>query len=146
MQKKSYKSGGREALVSYLSRHPDRQFCAEELCEALNGSETEGRSSVYRHLTSLCADETVRKFRDEARKCAVYQYVGKGCDCGSHFHEQCTVCGKLNHLDCGDSAEFVEHLLRVHGFSVDRGRSILYGVCAACRAEGKGGVSDGTPS
>ncbi len=146
MQKKSYKSGGREALVAYLSRHPDRQFRAEELCAAINGSETEGRSSIYRHLTSLCADETLRKFRDETRKCAVYQYVGKDCDCGSHFHEQCTRCGRLNHLDCGDSAEFVEHLLRVHGFSVDRGRSILYGICAECRAAEKGGVSDGASS
>ncbi|MBQ7346439.1 MAG: transcriptional repressor [Clostridia bacterium] len=146
MKKKNYRSDGRAALVEFLSQNPDCQFTTEELCLAVNGSETEGRSSVYRHLTQLCEDETVRKFRNEARKCAVYQYIGKNCDCGNHFHEKCTRCGRLRHLDCSDSAAFAEHLLLVHGFAVDRGQSILYGLCADCRAAEKGGARDGALS
>lgn len=138
MTKKTYKTDGRTALIEFLSRNPDRQFTTEELCFAVNGDSESGKSSVYRHLTELCADETVRKFRNEARKCAVYQYVGKHCDCGRHFHEKCLRCGEIRHLECDDSLEFAAHLLQVHGFAVDCGQSILYGVCATCRkAEGR---------
>jgi Fur family ferric uptake transcriptional regulator len=138
MQKKTYKTCGREALTAFLSQHPDRQFTAEELCQAVNGSTESGKSSIYRLLGELCAEETVHKFRDEERKCAVYQYIGKKCDCRTHFHEQCTRCGVIRHLECDDSVRFAAHLLTAHGFSVDCGRSILYGICADCRrAEGR---------
>jgi Fur family ferric uptake transcriptional regulator len=36
------------------------------------------------------------------------------------------------HLECKCSDEVAEHLLGTHGFTVDRGRSVLYGICAAC--------------
>lgn len=138
MQRKSYKTAGKMALIDYLSQNPDRQFTVDELCHAVNGNSNAGKSSVYRHLSALCDDETVRKFQSDARKCAVYQYVGSRCDCGSHFHEKCTQCGKLRHLDCDDSEQFAAHLLAVHGFAIDRGRSILYGLCAACRQAREG--------
>ena len=133
MEKKRYKTVGREALIDYLSRNPDRQFSAEELCLAVNGNAGQGRSSVYRHLGDLCRDEAVRKFQSNDGRGSVYQYVGRSCDCNSHFHEKCTRCGAIRHLECGDADGFVEHLLAVHGFAVDRGRSVLYGLCASCR-------------
>ena len=133
MKKSIYHTGGRQELIAYLTRNPDQQFTAEELCLAVNGSTEQGKSSVYRHLTGLCKEEIVRKFRNDERNCNVYQYVGEHCDCGSHFHEKCLTCGKLLHLDCDDSIEFAAHLLKAHGFAVDCGQSILYGVCADCR-------------
>ncbi len=136
--KKVYNTGGRRELIEFLSQNPDRQFTTEELCLAVNGDTAHGKSSVYRHLTSLCQDEIVRKFRSEERNCSVYQYVGDRCDCGKHFHEKCLRCGQISHLDCTDSIEFAAHLLKEHGFAVDCGQSILYGVCAACRSQ-KGG-------
>ncbi|MBO5295861.1 MAG: transcriptional repressor [Clostridia bacterium] len=139
MKKKSYRTDGRGALIEFLSRNPDRQFTAEELCFAINGNESEGKSSVYRHLTYLCADETVRKFRNEDLNRSVYQYVGKNCDCSRHFHQKCTHCGRICHLDCSDSLDFAAHLLKEHGFLVDCGQSILYGVCADCRTAERGG-------
>ena len=138
MTKKTYKTGGREALIEFLSRNPDRQFTADELFRAVNQEGTGGRSSTYRHLTALCADATVQKFRNEEQNCSVYQYIGKTCDCSTHFHEKCTRCGAIRHLACDDSLRFVAHLLEKHGFLVDCGQSILYGVCDACRgAEGR---------
>lgn len=135
MKKNVYRTGGRQELIEFLSRNPDRQFTTEELCLAVNGDSERGKSSVYRHLTQLCQDEILRKFRNEERNCNVYQYVGEHCDCGSHFHEKCLRCGDLRHLDCTDSVIFIEHLLKVHGFAVDCGQSILYGLCASCRAK-----------
>ncbi len=131
---KQYKTAGREKLLSFLSRNPDRHFTAEEICLAVHGGEM-GQSSVYRQLSELCANDIVRKFRDEETAKTRYQYVGENCDCRSHFHAKCLRCGKLEHIACGDSVEFAEHLFAEHGFSIDCGQSILYGVCARCRAK-----------
>lgn len=136
--KKRYRTVGQQRLVDFLSAHPDRQFTAEELCMAINGS-TVGLSSLYRRLSALCDAETVRKFRNDTRGCAVYQYVGAACACRDCFHVKCQRCGKLAHLECGDSIGFARHLMSEHGFAVDCGQSVLYGVCKDCmkKLEGK---------
>lgn len=134
MTKKPYLTAGRQKLLSFLESNPDRQFTTDELCAA--SGET-ARSSVYRRLSELCERGVIRKFHSEARNCSVYQYVGSHCDCSTHLHEKCVLCGKIEHLDCHDSESFIAHLLAEHGFAVDCGQTILYGVCAACRA-GKG--------
>ena len=136
MTKKSYTTDGKRALCDFLAENPDRQFTTEELCLALHGN-TEKKSSVYRHLSDLCATDVLRKFRSDERNCAVYQYIGKGCDCGSHFHAKCTVCGAISHLACHDSQDFAAHLKEEHGFLVDCSQSLLYGVCERCRREGR---------
>lgn len=141
MKRNHYQTAGRIALAEFLERHPDRQFTAQELFDELSCAGTVGKSSVYRLLAEMCEDESVRKFQSEERHCAVYQYVGAHCDCRDHFHEKCVRCGKLSHLDCHVSADFIRHLFSEHGFSVDCGQSILYGVCAECQAAG--GVTHG---
>ncbi|MBQ9773035.1 MAG: transcriptional repressor [Clostridia bacterium] len=136
MKRNPYKTVGRVALTRFLQGHPDRQFTAEELYEAVSESGVGGRSSVYRHLSELCESDTVRRFRSAERGCNVYQYIGSGCDCRDHFHEKCVRCGRIRHLDCHATAQFIQHLMAEHGFCVDCGQSILYGVCAACRDTG----------
>lgn len=138
MERRAYHTEGRERLLHFFASHPDCQFTADELCRAVNGTEEGGKSSIYRRLSELCEAESVRKFRNDERKCSVYQYVGKECDCKSHFHAKCVCCGGIEHLDCGDSLEFAGHLLAEHGFEIDCGQSMLYGLCAKCRAK-KGG-------
>ena len=134
----TYKTAGRQKLLDFLQSHPDRQFTVDELAESLNNTAEKkiGKSTLYRHLSELCDKDVIRKFRSEERGCNVYQYVGNGCDCRDHFHEKCTVCGKIQHLDCHVTTDFAMHLLREHGFSVNCGQSILYGVCAECRERG----------
>ncbi|MBQ7336127.1 MAG: transcriptional repressor [Clostridia bacterium] len=138
MKRNDYRTAGREALTGFLKQNPDCQFTVDELCTAVNGENSGGKSSIYRHLTELCQKDIVRKYHSEERNCNVYQYVGQGCDCRDHFHEKCVKCGKISHLDCHASADFISHLLREHGFSVNCGQSILYGVCADCM---RGGAS-----
>ncbi len=132
-KKRTYKTDTRKMLTQYLAEHPDRQFTAEELCIAVNGSCDRGKSSIYRHISALCDEGILQKFRSEDDNRNVYQYVGELCDCGDHFHEKCLRCGSLRHLDCADSILFAKHLLSEHGFSINCGQSILYGVCAECR-------------
>lgn len=136
MKRTHYQTAGRVALTRFLEMNPDRQFTADELYDALQGTHTDiGKSSVYRLLGELCYMETVRKFRSAERQCNVYQYIGASCDCRDHFHVKCTKCGQIRHLDCNATLDFARHLLSDHGFSVDCGRSMLYGVCAVCSAE-----------
>ena len=138
MEKKTYQTSGRQRLGKFFADHPDVQFSAEELCEAINGNCESGKSTVYRHLTELCCAEVVQRVHSTKRGCYVYQYVGSGCDCRSHFHGKCVQCGTLEHLGCHDSAVFAGHLLRDHGFAVDCGQSILYGLCKKCRLLSEG--------
>lgn len=134
MTKKRYHTKGREALLSYLREHPDCQFSAEELCLAVNGEAEKGKSTVYRQLNQLSETYAVRRFRDEEAGRNLYQYVGEGCDCRLHFHEKCLQCGRIEHLDCHGSAAFAAHLRAEHGFVIDCGQTMLYGLCAECYA------------
>ena len=138
MPKKTYQTSGRRRLGAFFAEHPDVQFSTEELCAAINGDAEAGKSTVYRHLTELCRDEVIQRVHSAKRNCYVYQYVGEACDCRSHFHGKCVRCGALEHLGCHDSAEFADHLLREHGFAVNCGQSILYGLCKKCRELTKG--------
>ncbi len=133
---KEYKTAGRESLLDFLSKNPDQHFTADELCQKIHGSDSK-KSSVYRHLTELCNKDIIRKFQDQETMKTCYQYVGEHCDCRNHFHAKCLVCGALEHISCRDSVLFASHLLEEHGFWVDCGQSILYGVCANCRKQGE---------
>jgi Fur family ferric uptake transcriptional regulator len=139
MEKKHYNTAGRTRLAAYLRQiavEPPKS--AEEIYSGLclfctaNGADAPGRSSVYRMLSSLCDEGEVTKFPAGNGDSAVYQHVGAHKDCDRHFHLHCLSCGDVLHLECKCSDEVAEHLLGTHGFTVDRGRSVLYGICAAC--------------
>ncbi len=133
----TYKTAGRQKLLDFLESHPDRQFLVDELSEELNRrigeSHKSSKSSLYRHLSELCDEGTVRKYRSDTQSAYVYQYVGRG-DCCHHFHLKCVSCGALVHLECAVSEELLDHIRSDHGFRVDSGRSILYGMCETCAA------------
>ena len=136
----TYKTEGKTRLVNYFSQHPDTQYTVDELHAALSGAYPDvyqnqgkgcGKSSLYRQLSLLLEEGTVRKFRDDTQAAYVYQYVACGA-CSHHFHLKCLNCGKLEHLDCVLSDQLLSHIRTDHNFIIDRGRSILYGLCAAC--------------
>ena len=132
---KKYKTQGKSKLEEFLCAHPDTHYTVDEVCVAVNGS-LSGKSSIYRNLSLLCERGYVRKFKDEGKNCSVYQYIGKKSSCSDHFHLKCIECGHLEHLECYMGDDLCRHIGEHHGFCVDSGRSILYGVCATCR-EGK---------
>ncbi len=124
---KNYNTEGKRRLVSFLRSNPDAHFTVDEICIEFNGN-LSGRSSVYRNLDMLCERGDVRKFQGKSG--FVYQYVGGGC--ADHFHLKCLCCDRVIHLECHMGDELAEHIMAHHGFTVDSGRSILYGVCDAC--------------
>ena len=138
----TYKTAGRQRLLDFLQSHPDRQFPVDELTEELNRLQASeqarsSKSTLYRHLSELCDEGTVRKYRSDTQSSYVYQYVGQG-DCCHHFHLKCVSCGTLVHLECAVSEELLTHIQSDHHFRVDSGRSILYGMCETCAASEEG--------
>ncbi len=127
-----YKTEGRERLLEFLLDNTDKQLTADEITEGLDRDDAKAsKSSVYRRLSELCEEGSVRKFRTQGQSSFVYQYVGMG-DCRHHFHLKCISCGVLKHLDCHLSDQLLEHISDEHGFRIDSGRSVLYGFCADC--------------
>ena len=133
MRRSTYNTAGKKALVRFLAERDDRQFTVEELFAALAAEEIHiGKSSLYRLLEKLCAEGAVRKFKQEQSDASLFQYIGSDAECAHHLHLKCSECGKLVHLHCDMSAELVEHIFHDHGFSIDRKRSVLYGICREC--------------
>lgn len=134
---KHYQTAGRAQLTAYLAAHAaTRPQSAKKICEGLaRGGQAPGNSSVYRLLPMLCEEGVLRRSQD-ATGGAVYQYVaGSGAVCRTHFHLQCTTCGNVTHLTCGCGEEITAILEKEHGFAVDNGKTVFYGICAACRGQ-----------
>ena len=135
----TYKTSGRERLISFLSAHPDTPYTVDELAARLHpdAPARSGKSSLYRQLSELVADGSVRCDRedrasgDRRAAASVYRYVA-GNDCHSHVHLRCTACGKLVHLDCHLADDLLSHIRADHRFSIDPARSVLYGTCEEC--------------
>lgn len=128
MQQKSYHTRQRERILSYLKEQRDRHLSAEEILEHCGI----GKSTVYRCLEKLAAEGMVRKYHLAGGSGACWQYaVSEGC--AEHFHLKCVGCGGLVHLQCGTMDGVSAHIEREHGFLVDHTKTVLYGLCPACR-------------
>ena len=128
-----YRTKQKEAILSYLRELAGRHATAAEVAAGLAAAgQPVGLSTVYRQLEQLVNEGKAKKFRTGDGS-ACFQYV-EGADCGSHFHLKCERCGKLIHLQCRTMDRLSEHILAEHGFLSDPGRTVVYGVCAECRA------------
>ena len=58
---KNYNTAGKTRLVDFLKDHAEAQLTVEDICLSLNGNLSK-RSSVYRNLSSLCDEGSVKKF------------------------------------------------------------------------------------
>ena len=138
MEQKHYNTAGRERLTQYLRVHTANEpQNAEEIYNGLCADgKAPGRSSVYRLLAAMSAQGEVKRYRAPAPASGfLYQYAGAH-RCDAHFHLHCLQCGSVTHLECDCGAEIVAHLRERHGFVTDCGRSVLYGLCAACAERG----------
>ena len=142
MERKHYNTAGRAKLIAYLAEHTTQTpQSAEHIYATLaRMGDAPGYSSVYRLLSQLCAQGSVRRVRALApAKGYLYQYVQEHA-CHTHFHLHCLSCGEITHLECDCGEEIASHLMDRHGFFTDFGRTVFYGTCAACQKQIKGGT------
>jgi Fur family ferric uptake transcriptional regulator len=110
--------------------HADSCFTVRDVY----GQVDAGEATVFRAITSLTEAGLLRKFTVGSGRgeCACYQY--DSCSGKSeHIHLKCEGCGQLIHMDCAFMETILAHFLDEHRFSVDCGRTVIYGLCAECR-------------
>lgn len=133
--RKVYQTGGKQELLAFLRQNADRPLTIEEIVAALPPEHAPGKSTVYRLMTQLVAEGTVRRFVRGNSRQFTYQWLDSAA-CHAHLHLKCVDCGRLVHLDHDASAYVQEHLLRQNHFSPDDRMTMLFGRCEGC-AHGK---------
>ncbi len=117
----------RKTLLEYLESHCDEQLAIEDMQRELAASGI-SRSALYRNVDRLVSEGVLRRVSNGSRRTA-YQYIGEHC-C-EHIHVQCTVCGRISHIE-----EAKERALKAAlagaDFKIDEQKTVLYGVCREC--------------
>ncbi|MBQ8380835.1 MAG: transcriptional repressor [Clostridia bacterium] len=124
-----YNTGKKELIVKLLSDKAERSFSLVEICEMV-AADGHGESTVYRIVSELVSEGSVRRISDGKTRHCTYQYVG-GEECRTHLHLKCSKCGRLIHLEKSLSHELIDTLLDRKGFEVEDG-SMIFGRCKAC--------------
>ena len=129
-----YQTEQKKRLLSYMEAHRQTQYSAEELSELLRADDGKapGKSTVYRLVSELAEEGVLRRFGKSSGSGWTYQYHSAP-GCADHLHLKCEKCGALLHLECGLSEELLSHIANEHGFTVDNGKTVLFGLCADCR-------------
>lgn len=131
MQRGSYQTRQQEAVTELFKRLQAQCLTAEEAYRQLLASGMDvGKTTVYRAITRLCEQGTLRRYAPQSSsEAAQYQY--NPCR-ESHLHIRCASCGAMEHLHCGDVEAFAAHIRAHHGFVLDEGRTMLCGLCESC--------------
>ena len=125
-----YNTEQRRSLMTFLRSHPDCQYSARQLADALE-QQNISLSAVYRNLAALEAAGLISRFAREGCREVYYQFTGAS-DCVGCIHMTCVRCGKTMHMDPGSADELLCHVLQRNGFAVDKNKTVVYGVCRRC--------------
>ncbi len=130
-----YMTEQKKILQKILEDNKDCAYTVDELHEKIKqscGDKALGKSTVYRIITHLVSDGTVKKFVKENSRKAAYQIVmGEHCDC--HLHLKCMGCGRLIHLDEEVSDRLLDTVRSTSNFSVSEEATVLFGKCGSCK-------------
>lgn len=135
---KDYKTRQRETILNFLRENDAESPSANEIYNALCAAgEQVGRTTVYRALDKMAERGELLVFPAEDKNGARYQLRSAACAQQDHIHLKCGSCGRVIHLDCTLVSEFSGHLLKSHGFAIDRSKTVIYGLCAECAGKVK---------
>ena len=136
--RKSYNTDSKNSLVDFMYRHSDRHFTVDEI---INEMKKEGlmpsKSTVYRLVSRLTENGTLRRFEAYGKDSFVYQYAAFEHNCELHFHLKCIKCGKLLHMECEKLTHMKDHILSDHGFIIG-GEAMINGICLDCSRTSEG--------
>lgn len=146
MARQPYNTRQRELVRSLMDAHRNAYFTVDDVCAQLRRQgEAVGRTTVYRTLERLVADGLMTKVADIRGGAAQYRSVpAQAAEATDTAHGQlrCERCGRVFPLDCDMLGAFAEHVGHEHGFVIDERRTVLYGLCADCRAKDAGDSRD----
>lgn len=134
----TYNTHQKEMLLSFLKAHPDTPFSIDALSEELASffPDAPGKSTVYRLMSVLTDNGTVKRFVNGNSRQFLYQIAGDE-ECHHHLHMKCTDCGKLIHMDHKLSEQLLADILGRNDFSVEVDSTTLFGHCKDCKNKEK---------
>lgn len=124
-----YRTKQRELVLEYLKKH---RHChtADDIIKALSEQgHAVSKPTVYRTLDRFTVDGTVSRFINSVGESAVYRF--NGCS-GDHLHMKCLKCNNTICVDCAIFTDMQEHFSKHHAFTVDKTKTIIYGICSDC--------------
>ena len=125
-----YQTKQKRQLIDFFKNNAKKPISMNEIIDAVC-PDKKGKSTVYRIISQLTDSGTLIKMQDDS-KSVLYQYIGEGTDCSSHFHMKCSLCDTLLHLDCEHINKISEHILDEHNFILDTKKTVFYGICKEC--------------
>lgn len=117
-------------LIAAILRGARRFLSAADIHRELETSDAKvSLSTVYRTLEFLQSKGDVTVRTDEAGE-STYM----ACEPVHHHHHAiCTVCGRVEDVDCVSTEGVADELRAKHGFELDNHRMEFLGRCRACR-------------
>lgn len=125
----TYNTEKKSEILEFFSKGGGQAFSAEDICSAIL-KDGRGKSTVYRLISKLVDQGTLRRIADGKTRHVTYQLVNAG-SCAEHLHLKCKDCGKLIHLDERTSHSLEISIFKTKGFTIDDG-ALLYGTCESC--------------
>lgn len=123
-----YKTKQRDEILSFFESHSEECFSAKDVCGKVNC----GEATVFRTIAKLTDEGKLKRFvSGGSRECAYYQYNCCNHSEG-HIHLKCNKCGQLIHMDCDFIGKLLSHFMDEHNFTVDSGKTVIYGCCKNC--------------
>lgn len=131
----NYKTRQHDELIAYLATVPGH-ITVSDVCDHFRSRGTPiGTTTIYRQLEKMVDAGLVTKYNLEPNSPACFEYVGHSRE-ETCYHCKCQLCGKLIHMHCHEFPGLQQHIQEHHGFVIDPLRTVFYGVCAQCAAEG----------
>lgn len=128
-----YNTNQREDILKYLIDNRTSHITVDDVSSHLKTVGTPvGRATIYRYFDILIGEGRLRKFEVPTGKSACYQYIDGKQFCHEHYHFICDECKELFHTECEYLDEVYCHLREKHGFYLNRGTTILHGICQKC--------------
>lgn len=135
--KSEYKTKPRNLIIEYLKDNADTRFTARDILNAVKGKgDGLDRSTVYRNLGRLSKEGKLVKYKEADVNATCYQYSEKHESCCEHMHAQCSVCGKIFHLDNKIFKSAAKKMMDEYGIEIDYGKSVIMCICDECRNVG----------
>lgn len=132
--KSEYKTKPRNLIIEYLKDNADTRFTARDILNAVKGKgDGLDRSTVYRNLERLSKEGKLVKYKEADVNATCYQYSEKHESCCEHMHAQCSVCGKIFHLDNKIFKSAAKKMMDEYGIEIDYGKSVIMCICDECR-------------
>lgn len=125
-----YQTKQKKQLIEFFKNNTKKSFSMNEIINSVC-PDGKGKSTIYRIMSQLTNTGVLIKMQDDS-KSVLYQYVGEGTNCSSHFHLKCSECGNLIHLDCHHIDKISQHIFDEHNFILDMKKTVFYGICRDC--------------